>query len=38
MGGGQSHVLSLMENWSSSTRPFTAKAYTFLRLQSNPVH
>ena len=38
MGGGQSHVLSLMENWSSSTGPFTAKAYEFLRLRSNPVH
>jgi len=38
MGGCQSHVLSLMENWSSSTGPFTAKAYAFLRLRSNPVH
>ena len=38
MGGGQSQVLSLMENWCSSTGSFTANAYEFLRIRSNPVY
>ncbi|KAJ6856768.1 hypothetical protein NC651_038440 [Populus alba x Populus x berolinensis] len=38
MGCGQSQVLSLMENWCNSTGSFTANAYEYLWLRSNPVY
>ncbi|XP_011016272.1 PREDICTED: uncharacterized protein LOC105119785, partial [Populus euphratica] len=37
MGGGQSNTVSLMAHWSTSTGPFTAHAYDFLRVRSSLV-